>query len=380
MRSDLALDVLGKIMEWNDAQAVEEFRWLDFMSRAKFDGYQDYLAGARFIESLAAWLQQFADRAEREAAYRFVRTILVYVGPAEMQALVDLFYPSEVERRLLRSVAQRLDIAPYRVWADASAAKAFDRLLRRTLFVGLSEGAHLDRFRRVNSGVISHEQVLVAPHVGREKWDRVADELQSATGDPQATFRFVYLIDDFTASGTTFIRRKDGVWKGKLAAFRGELEEVRRLYFDPELTVCVHHYLATTRASEELPRKHAEALSDQGSDAWFPDVRFSFGAVFVPDFPLDASPLEGVDEFVALARKYCDRADPLLDNRHFREGDTQDPAMGFADCALPLVLEHNTPNNSVAILWAETPTGLPASGDVARHAMKPLFRRRQRHV
>ena len=39
----------------------------------------------------------------------------------------------------------------------------------------------------------------------------------------------------------------------------------------------------------------------------------------------------------------------------------------------PLVLEHNTPNNSVALLWAET-----AGGDTAL-AMRPLFRQRRRH-
>jgi hypothetical protein len=26
---------------------------------------------------------------------------------------------------------------------------------------------------------------------------------------------------------------------------------------------------------------------------------------------------------------------------------------GYANCALPLVLEHNTPNNSISLLWAD---------------------------
>jgi hypothetical protein len=48
---------------------------------------------------------------------------------------------------------------------------------------------------------------------------------------------------------------------------------------------------------------------------------------------------------------------------------------GFAGCGLPLVLEHNAPNNSLGILWAESP---PKSSSSSR--MRPLFRRRQRHL
>ena len=51
----------------------------------------------------------------------------------------------------------------------------------------------------------------------------------------------------------------------------------------------------------------------------------------------------------------------------------KDAHFGFGECGLPLVLDHNTPNNSLALLWAETP------GDGGKHPMRPLFRRRQRH-
>lgn len=42
------------------------------MARLKYDGYRDFQAGMRFIESLATWLRQFAPH-ERETAYAFVR-------------------------------------------------------------------------------------------------------------------------------------------------------------------------------------------------------------------------------------------------------------------------------------------------------------------
>ena len=57
---------------------------------------------------------------------------------------------------------------------------------------------------------------------------------------------------------------------------------------------------------------------------------------------------------------------------HCREARQTDMKYGYANCALPLVLEHNTPNNAIPILWAETAgkQGPP---------MRPLFLRRDRH-
>ncbi len=49
---------------------------------------------------------------------------------------------------------------------------------------------------------------------------------------------------------------------------------------------------------------------------------------------------------------------------------------GYKQCGLPLVLDHNTPNNSVALLWAMSIN--PA--DEAIHVMKALFPRKKRHI
>lgn len=66
------------------------------MARLKYDGYRDFQAGMRFIESLATWLQQFKSAEQRRTAYDFVRNALVYIGPSEMQRLVEQLYPKIV--------------------------------------------------------------------------------------------------------------------------------------------------------------------------------------------------------------------------------------------------------------------------------------------
>jgi hypothetical protein len=348
------------------------------MARLKYDGYQDYLAGVRFIESLASWIQQFGLREEREKAYDFVRKALVYVGPAEMLRLVELLYPNYVEPRLIRAVAEVYGIKPYHVWANQDATAAFHRLLRRTLFIGLSEGARLDLFRRANSGVVSNEQILLATYPDADKWDKLLSDLRADLKDDSATFAFVYLIDDFVGSGITFIRQKPdrNEWKGKLVTFRQNVSRQLATHFSPDLTICVHHYLATAQAVGRIAEKWQEAREAADVFTAFPHVEFTYGAVLPADLPIDRSPMQSAADFIPLAKKYFDGEDPSLKNKHTEEGGTDNVALGFAGCALPLILDHNTPNNSVALLWAETDG---SEDEPRRHAMRPLFHRRQRH-
>ena len=315
-----------------------------------------------------------------EKAYAFSRQVLVYVGPAEMSRLVEAFYPDHVERHLVRIVAEEHEIPPHCVWSSQATARAYDSLLRRTLFIGLSEGAHLDLVRRTNTGIISNEQILLATYVDGDKWNKLLKDLREDLSEPMAKFRVVYLIDDFVGSGTTFIRKvaASGEWKGKLASFRHTIEQVRNSHFQPELTVCVHHYIANHSAVQIIEDRYRDANSDLGDDPWFPSVEFSYGTIFPADLPINVSPIAAARDFVDLARQYFDGQDPTLKNKHFDEGGTN-AALGFSGCALPLVLEHNTPNNSVALLWAETRGNDGMDGNDPRHAMRPLFRRRQRH-
>jgi hypothetical protein len=65
----------------------------------------------------------------------------------------------------------------------------------------------------------------------------------------------------------------------------------------------------------------------------------------------------------------CKRfADPSTEDGH--KGFTP---IGYSDCALPLVLPHNTPNNSVCLLWMDT-RDRPDSAK-----LRALFPRHERH-
>lgn len=379
MQEKLALRVLGEIMSWDDARATSEFKWLSLMSRMKYDGYHDFLAGVRFLESLSKWLQQFRTPAERDCAYGFVRAVLVYIGPAEMLRLIEAFYPDHVQRRLLARVAQKCGIPAYLVWSQKITAESYDKLLRRTLFIGLSEGARLDLLRRANAGIISNEQVLLATYVERDKWDKVRKELRDDTRDPEAQFEMIYLIDDFVGSGTTFLRKdpESTGWKGKLPTFYNTVRDVLSSHFTADVIVCVHHYIATHRAKSVLAERSKQMAAEH--HAWFRAVEFTYGTVLPESLPVNIAAGPEAKCFIELAERYFDEADPSVNNKHIEQGGTN-AALGFSGGALPLVLEHNTPNNSVALLWAETEGAKPDHGSELRHAMRALFRRRHRHV
>lgn len=365
MNQELALDVLSKIMNWDIDRARSEDSWLRLMSRIKYDGYQDYLAGARFVESLANWLQQF-ESVERQTAYDFIRNHLVYVGPAEMQHLVELTYPETVQPRLLAAAADRLHLPKYRLWAHPETAAAYELLLRKTLFLGLSDGARLDAFRRANVGVISNEQLVLATQIDDEKWEDLVGNLQADLGDESAKFSYLYLLDDFIGSGKTLLRRDAGKWKGKLIRFWNSVHRIRETHFEVDYIVFVHHYIASYSVSEEIEGRYKEALADLGEDNLFPRVEFTFGTILPQDLPIDQGRFV---EFWKLIDKYYD---PAIETKSIQVGGS-DARLGFGRGALPVILEHNTPNNSIALLWAES------AGGSGYHAMRPLFRRRQRH-
>ncbi len=274
---------------------------------------------------------------------------------------------SVVRERLARIVAERRAIPAHMVWASADSVKEFQSLLRRTLFLGLSDGARMDALRRTNTGIISNEQVMIATELEDAKWKSAVKKLRAESGDAAAKFEVVFLIDDFAGSGKTCLRKEpDGSWDGKLAKFYKRTTSLADTFVaDP--VFCVHHYVASHEASMGMPTANDAARKDRGTD-WFRALEFTFGAILPTSVKVTR---ERHGQFLDLVEKYYDSA---IETVHTDVGGSSGVRLGFGACALPLVLEHNTPNNSVALLWADT------EGEGGQHPMRPLFRRRQRHI
>lgn len=365
MNQTLAWRVFEDIMDWDESRRLREFEWLQLIGQFKYDGYRDFVAGLRFVESLADWLQQFP-RDERETAYEFIKTKLIYFGPGEINHLVELFYHQQVKPQLLHYVAQARGIKPYLIWSDRDSAELFAKILRQCLFFGLSDGARIDTFRRTNTPLIQNDQVLLATEISEEKWADVLASLRKALKDDSARFQFAFLLDDFVATGTTLLRFHENKWKGRLLRFWNSLPETVTDYFHEDFVVHVHHYIAAASAMQKIEERDKEIRSTRGSD-WFARIEFSAGTVLPEKIQITK---ENAGAFGELIETYYNEE---IETDSTRVGGTKDIKYGYGYCGLPLILEHNTPNDSLPIIWADTST------ENGQHAMRPLFRRRQRH-
>jgi hypothetical protein len=358
MRDDLAGKVLACVMSWDAAHIAQYGAYLQDLARYKYDEYEGFGPGEKFIESLAAWLWQLKPD-ERDDAIKFVMTSLVFVSRLELDHVISMVYPDVIRPILIRHAAEELRLPPYQV-AKITNSREFHELERKTLVLGLADGSRLDRLRRA-SPKLSHEQVYLAPEIGddtrRSMRQKLTEALQKLDLDRPAEFRQVMLVDDFAGSGYTLLHwsEEEERWDGKLVRLKKHLDElIRDRLVAPDASVCLILYLASARAYCNLRQ-----CIDRAGLGW--DLKV---VQILPDS------LSQIGNPIAqLSQQYFDPK--LLDDNKAKGGS--DPALGFGGLALPLVLHHNTPNNAVGLLWADT----SERNDGANR--RALFPRRERH-
>lgn len=361
VRERLAEQLLVTVMGWDDDDVSAQRPVLQAFADYKYDGYEQFEPGRRFIESLARWLHQFPE-AERANAFRFVRERLIFISRAEMQSLVGAVYPDFVRRRLLARAADDLGVARRRV-LHVAGSKGFERRRRSCLFIGLSDGARTDILRRANPQAIGNEQVIVDHSALAEKAAEALEALRAdltKLGVPEpehARFTTVVLLDDFSASGISYIRGEGGA--GKIARIAERLAKLGDMIDHDDLEVQLVVYVATTRALRHLNEGVAK-LASRAPGSWSVHAIQELGEEIVlarGEPPELADLIEGV----------YDRA---INDEHMKKGGA-DGRWGFGDCGLPVVLAHNTPNNSIALLWAETDNVRALFPRVTRHRGEP---------
>jgi hypothetical protein len=358
MRDDLAGRVLAHVMNWELDQTTQFGAYLQDLARYKYDEYEGFGPGEKFIESLAAWLWQLKP-AERADAIQFVRTSLVFVSRLELDHVISMVYPDVIRPILIQRAAVELGLPPYKV-ARIVASQVFRELERKTLVLGLADGSRLDRLRRA-SPKLSHEQVYLAPEIGdgtrRSMRQKLTEALQKLNLDGPAEFRQVILVDDFAGSGYTLLHwsEEEGSWDGKLFRLKKHLDElITEGLVASDAAVCLILYLASAPAYDKLKERIDSAM-------------FAWELKVVQMLPDSLSQIG--NPIATLSQQYFDS---VLRDEHKAKGGS-DPSLGFGGHALPVVLHHNTPNNSVGLLWADT-----SERDDGEHR-RALFPRRERH-
>jgi hypothetical protein len=348
MRDELAEHLLVRVMRWESEDVSRERPDLQALAHYKYNDYQQFSPGMRFIESLALWLEQFATDEERKIAYAFVKNQLIFVSRSEFAHLASISYPDLVRPYLVKTVAPKIGKSPWLV-KTITTSREFKLLLRQSLFLALSDGSRIDMFRRSNP-VIDHEQVFRAHEIAQDRADEMLEKLNDGMthilGTPpskdKVKFRIVFLLDDFSASGISYIRNEEGNFHGKVAKFHDSLSSphsgIPSLVDTSDLTVCLLLYVATEHA--------AKRLQEEGTKL-FGNIPFTvLVAQLIPDGIGES--LRNNPALTKLCAKYYDSN---IETDSYKRGRHDQPYLGFDECCLPVVLDHNTPNNSIPLLW-----------------------------
>jgi hypothetical protein len=201
---------------------------------------------------------------------------------------------------------------------------------------------------------MSNEQVFHAYDVSDAKAEDMVAELRKDLApilgrDPteeEARFQNVVLLDDFSASGTSALREDgNGGWKGKIARIIEIIEGDSKFgaaVAKDGVRIVVILYIAAEQAIEHITSRLRQLPFSRG------EILFSVIQPLGPGARLDDIRDRAILDLARQDRYF----DSSVDDVHGSVGRTS-KRLGFADCRLPVVLSHNTPNNSIFLLWAE---------------------------
>jgi hypothetical protein len=169
----------------------------------------------------------------------------------------------------------------------------------------------------------------------------------------EGKFSSIFLIDDFTASGRSYFRLEDGKPAGKIhkfliSLFNDDENNLYRILIDAaeKLNIHIIFYMATREALVAIEEAFTSFLESQPNKE---KITFSIDAVQIIEKQI-SDDVKAQTDFIKLIsnQKYFDKS---IVNIHYKKGNHENPFLGFNECALPIILNHNSPNNSLPILW-----------------------------
>lgn len=352
MKRELALQLLREILPdppWDEEKFQQTISQLEVLADLKYNHYEMYQPGRLFFENLYAWLCKF-EQEERTDALEFVHQNLIFISRGEFQQLAQLVYNDQIRQRQLDLVSAETGIPRFRV-KQLAEHDVMKRIQRASLYVAMSDGARIDYFRRQNLE-INNEQILPSYEASAEKIANVTKKLKKQLGD-SSKFECLFLIDDFAASGKTLLREE-----GEAKSLDGSLIRICKgeliKQFDSKTKVFFCPLLITEYAVERLRKLLPTVPNDL-----IKSLMILPGATVPNSIRITADKSTTANESMTrLCSKYY--ADELEDEH------TGSVMYGYDECGLPIVLHHNTPNNSIYLLWA-------------RKWDSPLFTRYERH-
>lgn len=338
MKDLLAEQLLAKIMEWDPEKIFVERPLLQALADYKYNEYQQFSPGIRFIESLALWLNQFDTNDEKKTAYDFIKNNLIFISSEQLAHLVNIAFSDKINPILIKKSADELNKSPYLI-SNIINDPIYKKNLRQTLFIALSDGSRIDQLRRTSG--LNNEQVCGTYDISSGKVSDFLKELDKEYNGSK--FKTIFLIDDFTGSGKSYFRYSSS--KGKILKFLDSIfkdKNLEPLFDTTELEIHVLFFIATKLAIDSI---------QDGIEHYCTNLDLNFFYTVDTIQLLDNSIKQELlrnSKFMSLIQKYFDET---IVDVHYKKGKHDQPFLGFDECSLPLILHHNTPNNSFPIIW-----------------------------
>jgi hypothetical protein len=356
MKNEIAQAFLFSVMQNAPIEVVDDSRkYFQTMAKFKYDDYQQFSPGMRFIERLALWLKQFSD-ADKPAALKFVREKLIFISQAEMNLLIASVFPDVLKELLIQEISLEINKPSYAITAITNS-ESYKKLIRQSLFCGMSDGAKMEIFRRSNAGTITHEQIYQTYELSNVRAEKMQEELvkdlkkitgQDEIDETDQKFKRIFLLDDFSASGTSYLKysEEESKLKGKIAALYKSIfksDNFNKVFDIAKLKVYVVIYLCTEQAKNQIESNFNQLFKEYANK---PEL------ICMHIIP-NTDKLNQISDstIIEICNKdeYYDASE--IEDEHIKKGGNN-VKLGFGQCALPLVLAHNTPNNSVPLLWS----------------------------
>ena len=157
MKSELAEGILKAVVDWDVDRFAKELQDIQVIAEYKYNDYQQYTHGMRYVESLALWLRKFSP-SEIDIAYTLIKKRLIFISEEQMRQLISVSFEMCMKEYLLLQTKNYCKASSI---SDSTMRKRIFNIMRRkALFLGLSDGSHMDYFRRQNP-MLSNEQVFI---------------------------------------------------------------------------------------------------------------------------------------------------------------------------------------------------------------------------
>ena len=145
------------------------------------------------------------------------------------------------------------------------------------------------------------------------------------------------------------------------------VEEGPELYplidHDKKIDIYIMFYIATTEAIDRITKRLEELFLKLD---FCENINIEIKVLQKIDSSIKSQILNSSKEFIELCKKYIH--EDIVD-RHWKKAKHEQYYLGYNECALPIVLSHNTPNNSLPLIWWTS----------EKHNFNGLFPRITRH-